>query len=135
MFVFSKGKPKTFNPIQMEKVRNKEEKVWYRQKDWSIIRKTKEIGRETKDASNVREYAVAWWNGTGHPAVFPEKLAEDHILSWSNEWDLVFDPFMWSWTTAKMAKMNNRNFIWCDISQEYVDIANKRLETTTVSLF
>ena len=82
---------------------------------------------------NVRKY-VWWLNNTTkdkiafqHPAIFPEKLAEDHILSRSNEWDIVFDPFMWSWTTAKMAKQNNRNFIWAEISQEYVDIANKRV--------
>ena len=48
---------------------------------------------------------------TGHPAVFPEKLAEDHILSWTKEGDLVLDPFMGSGTTAKMAMLNNRNFV------------------------
>ena len=70
-----------------------------------------------------------------HSACFPEDLIDIIIKNFSSEWDLVFDPFMWSWTTAKMAKINNRNFIWCDISQEYVDISNKRLETTTTSLF
>ena len=63
-----------------------------------------------------------------HSAIFPEQLAQDHILSWSNEWDIVLDPFMWSWTTAKMALINNRNYIWFEISQEYVDIANKRIQ-------
>ena len=80
MFVFSKGKPTTFNPVQRSKVRNKEEKVAYRQRDGSLKRKIKPKGRETKDASNVWEYAVGG-NTSGHPAVFPEKLAEDHILS------------------------------------------------------
>lgn len=134
MFVFCKWRPNTFNPIQKEKVRNKEEKVAYRQKDWSLIRKVKEIGRDTKDASNVREYAV-WWNITGHPAVFPEKLAQDHILSRSNELDLIFDPFMWSWTTAVACINTKRNFIWIEISQEYIEIINKRLECITRSLF
>ncbi len=126
MFVFSKGKPKTFNPIQREKVRNKEEKVAYRQKDWTLLRKIKEVWRETKDASNVWEYAV-WGNLTWHPAVFPEKLAEDHILSWSNEWDTVLDPFAGSGTTLKMAKKNNRNYIGIEISEEYCDIIRNRL--------
>jgi site-specific DNA-methyltransferase (adenine-specific) len=59
-------------------------------------------------------------------------LAQDHILSWSNEGDLVLDPFMGSGTTAKMAKLNNRNFIGFDTSQEYCDIANKRLDNITL---
>jgi len=63
-----------------------------------------------------------------HPAIFPEGLAEDHILSWSNPDDIVFDPMCGSGTTCKMAKMNNRRFIGIDVAQEYVDISNKRLE-------
>jgi len=62
-----------------------------------------------------------------HPATFPEKLANDHIISWSNEGDIVYDPFMGSGTTAKMAKLNNRNYIGSEISEEYCNIANKRL--------
>lgn len=65
---------------------------------------------------------------TNHPAVFPEQLANDHILSWSNEKDIVFDPFMGSGTTAKMAMVNNRRFIGCEISEEYCEIIKKRLE-------
>jgi len=129
MFVFSKGKPKTFNPIQKDKVRNKEEKVAYRQKDGSLIRKTKLKGRETKDASNVWSMPVGFKN-LGHPAVFPEKLAEDHILSWSNEGDTILDPMAGSGTTLKMAKKNNRNYIGIEISPEYIDIINKRLNET-----
>jgi len=127
MFVFSKGKPKTFNPIQKEKVRNKEEKVAYRQKDGTLKRKVKEKGRETKDASNVWEFAVGG-NLTGHPAVFPEQLANDHIISWSNENDLVYDPFMGSGTTAKMAILNNRNYIGSEISEEYCKIIETRIK-------
>lgn len=126
MFVFSKGKPKTFNPIQKEKVRNKKEKVAYRQKDGTIKRKVKEKGRETKDASNVWEFAVGG-NLTGHPAVFPEQLANDHIISWSNEGDLVYDCFIGSGTTAKMSIINNRNFIGSELSKEYYEIAKNRI--------
>jgi len=64
-----------------------------------------------------------------HPAIFPESLAEDHILSWSKPGDVVFDPMMGSGTTAKMAKMNGRNFIGFDINEEYVQIAKTRLES------
>ena len=126
MFIFSKGKPNTYNPIQKPKVRNKKESVAYRQKDGSLKRKVKEKGRETKDASNVWEFAVGG-NLTGHPAVFPEKLANDHILSWSNENDLVYDCFMGSGTTAKMAVINKRKFIGSEVSLEYCEIAHERL--------
>ena len=135
MFILSKWTPKTFNAIT-EKCKYAGKVLKTHTTNPESIRK-KNIDKPTKQtkiASNVFDYIVAWTN-YGHPAIFPEKLAEDHILSWSNEWDIVFDPFMWSWTTAKMAKQNNRNFIWVEISQEYVDIANKRLETTTTSLF
>jgi len=68
-------------------------------------------------------------SGAGeHPAIFPEKLAEDHILSWSNEGDTVFDPMAGSGTTLKMAKKNNRNYIGIEVSPEYIEIINKRLE-------
>jgi DNA modification methylase len=56
--------------------------------------------------------------------VFPEQLAEDHIITWSNQGDIVFDPMCGSGTTCKMAKANYRNFIGVDISQEYVDLSN-----------
>ena len=64
----------------------------------------------------------------GHPAIFPEKLAANHIYSWSNENDLVYDCFMGSGTTAKAAHLQNRNWIGSEISKEYTDLANKRLE-------
>ena len=63
----------------------------------------------------------------GHPAQFPEQLAKDHIISWSNEGDTVLDCFMGSGTTAKMAILNNRNFIGFEISDEYCDIARERI--------
>ena len=127
MFVFCKGRPNTFNPIQKDKVRNKEEKVAYRQKDGTLKRKVKEKGRDTKDASNVWSFAVGG-NLTGHPAVFPEKLANDHILSWSNPDDVVFDCFMGSGTTGKMALLNNRKFIGIEKDAGYFEIACKRIE-------
>jgi len=127
MFIFSKGKPKAFNPIQKMKQRNKKEKVAFRQADGSFKRKTKEKGKETKDASNVWEYTVGG-NKIKHPAVFPEQLVNDHIISWSNEGDVVLDPFMGSGTTAKMTLLNNRNYIGFEISPEYCNIANERIQ-------
>ena len=134
MFIFSKLKIKTFNPLLeqckatgvLRNYRNpgrvKESAV--RNRDELIITK------ETKYKNNIWEYVVGGKKeeGMNHPAVFPEQLAQDHILSWSNEGDLILDPFMGSGTTAKMAKLNNRNFIGFEISQEYCDFANKRIE-------
>lgn len=65
----------------------------------------------------------------GHPATFPEKIAQDHILSWSNEGDIVLDCFMGSGTTAKMALLNNRKWLGFEVAQEYIEVANKRLDS------
>ena len=65
-----------------------------------------------------------------HPAIFPEKLAEDHILSWSNEGDLVLDCFMGSNTTGKMALLNNRRYIGIEKVEEYFNIAKERTGNT-----
>ena len=62
-----------------------------------------------------------------HPAIFPERLAHDHIVSWSNEGDTILDCFAGSGTTLKMAKQLNRNYIGIDISEEYLEIIRKRL--------
>ena len=62
-----------------------------------------------------------------HPAMFPEKLARDHILSWSNEGDTVLDPFSGSGTTLKMARLMGRRGIGIEIHQDYCDIAVERL--------
>lgn len=134
MHVFSKWSPNTFNPIKTWTVRQ-----WYepmpvsKWPDWVNNKVLKELKKE-KNLTNIREYAV-WLHWTTsdrfafkHTAMFPEKLAEDHIISRTNEWDLVFDPMCWAGTTCKMAKKNNRKYIWCDISDEYVDLAKKRVE-------
>ena len=133
MFIFSKGKPKTCNYIK-EKSKNAGKEFGsapMKRADGSNRddRTEKLKGVKIKDykiKSNVWEYAI----GSGvskdkiafkHPAIFPEKLAQDHILSWSNEGDIVFDPMCGSGTTCKMAYLNKRNFIGVDISEEYIN--------------
>ena len=132
MFIFSKGKPKIFNPIQQEKVikKYKNKKSAFRQKDGTLIRKNISCDRDTKDAENVWTICPIKSKDAGnHPAVFPEPLVKNHILSWSNKGDLVYDPFTGSGTTAKMALVNNRNFIGSELSVEYCVIARKRIAT------
>ena len=133
MFVFSKGAPKTFNPLKTKTARSGVEMLVHNKTADGVNKKT--LGRlnEEKTKTNIWEYAVGLGGTTKdkiafkHPAVFPEKLAEDHILSWSNKGDIVFDPMCGSGTNCKMAFLNERNYIGCDISREYVEIAKERL--------
>jgi DNA modification methylase len=118
MFVFSKGKPKA--NLLCDKP-NK----WAGYKDFSG--KLKNPVPEFSPRNNIWKYTTSF-NGIKHPAPFPEALANDHILTWSDKDDLVYDPFMGSGTTAKMALLNGRNFIGSEISAEYVELANKRIE-------
>lgn len=134
MFILSKGKPKTFNPLIKENKQVGQIKGGsFRQKD-EKQKRHKDVGvSKFSIKSNVWFYNVGMSNSTNdkiafqHPAIFPEKLAEDHILSWSNEGDIILDPMAGSGTTLKMAKKNNRNYIGIEISEEYIEIINKRL--------
>lgn len=128
MFVFSKGNIATVNLIHDNKLHlNAKPGNFYKEAKDSETKKHSSIGRSTtKIKSNIWSYTVGH-NYLGHPAVFPESLAADHIKSWSNEGDLILDPFNGSGTTTKMAKQLNRNYIGIDISKEYCDIAESRL--------
>jgi site-specific DNA-methyltransferase (adenine-specific) len=126
MFVFSKGKPSTFNPIQTQTQKKRTGK--YRYPDGSLREANTPIAQEWKMLDNIFYYSV----GTDreckeHPAKFPQQLALDHILSWSNPGDTVLDPFVGSGTTGKMAVLNGREFIGIDISPEYVALATGRI--------
>jgi site-specific DNA-methyltransferase (adenine-specific) len=135
MFILSKNFPKTSNVIQLPTKNPGRKYRVCRNNETSngggaVNTKDKSFTQnKTKNMGNIWGYiGVSGDQYERHPAAFPEELANDHILSWSNEGDLVLDPFSGSGTTAKMAKVNQRNFIGIDISQEYCDIAEKRLE-------
>ena len=128
MFVFSKGIPKTINLI-------------YDKPNLSFGVDKSGVGRRKIDGTKkiekrkpAKEFSRRnnWWyippqKGKEHPAVFPEQLANDHIISWSNEGDTVFDPFMGSGTTGKMAVLNNRKFIGIELDNTYFEIAKERI--------
>jgi site-specific DNA-methyltransferase (adenine-specific) len=118
MFVFSKGKPKSASMIC-----DKPNK-WAGFKDFSG--KLKNPVPEFSPRNNIWRYVTSF-NGVKHPAPFPEQLALDHVLTWSVEGDVVYDPFMGSGTTAKAAVMTGRKWLGSEISQEYADIASERL--------
>lgn len=133
MFVFSKQKVKTFHALKEPTVRSGFEMMPFNKLSDGINKKVLKELKKEKTRTNIWAYAVGLGGSTNdkfafkHPAVFPEKLAEDHILSWTKEGDLVFDPMVGSGTTCKMALLNNRNFLGCDISSEYIEIARKRI--------
>jgi site-specific DNA-methyltransferase (adenine-specific) len=143
MFVFSKCKPKTFNPIKIKCSYFGDVKKF----NYGVLtdaKKEKSDSMKWSDkVTTVKEYKIKgniWKFVTGsggtsndkiaflHPAIFPERLVHDHLISWSNENDLVYDPFIGSGTTAKMCILTNRMFIGSEISKEYFDLANKRID-------
>ena len=131
-FVFSKGKPKTFNPIKIP-CKTAGAKTSGRTFYQTNNQNTPTAGHKNNTVSACKQKGNVWELSTnagikGHPAQFPEQLANDHILSWSNEGDVVFDPFMGSGTTAKMALLNNRNYIGFELDKHYCEIANERIQ-------
>lgn len=142
MFVFSKGAPKTFNAIKIP-CKYPEKETARTNSYFSTTDETQRkarSGKRRKPVGNEKIKGNVWYFTVGknhstrddiafsHPAIFPEKLAQDHILSWSNPGDIIFDPFCGSGTTAKMALLNDRHYIGFDISQEYVDISQNRIK-------
>ena len=133
MFVFVKGKIRSDIKLIADK-KNK----WFGWTNWGQHSQYDTEGNLVK-AKNIRpipefslrtniwKYSVSFNDKTGHPAVFPEKLAEDNILSWSCEGDLVLDPFMGSGTTAKMAMLNNRNYIGFELNKDYYEKSLERV--------
>ena len=133
MFVFVKGKIRSDIKLIADK-KNK----WFGWTNWGQHSQYDTEGNLVK-AKNIRpipefslrtniwKYSVSFNDKTGHPAVFPEKLAEDNILSWSCEGDLVLDPFMGSGTTAKMAILNNRNYIGFELNKDYYEKSLERV--------
>ena len=128
MFVFSKGKINTTNLI-------------YDKPNASFGKDKSGVGRrlvtgehkieKRKPSAEFSRRNNYWYIAPQkgeHPAVFPEALANDHILSWSNENDIIYDPFMGSGTVAKMSILNNRNWIGSEISNEYCNIIEERIK-------
>ncbi len=138
MFVLSKGPPSTFNPVLVESAnagRTVNFGTYY-----NVDGTKKKRHGEGRAVKPERIKDAIWYivqrQNVGHPATYPEPLARDHILSWSNEGDTVFDPFLGSGTTGKMAVSLNRKFIGIERERTYFDIAQKRIDESSFgSLF
>jgi len=143
MFVLCKGRPQVLNLLRDKK--NKwagyPAKFRLRDKD-GVVRNKGNPDAKIKEygiRENVWEYNTGYMNSTTdqiafkHPAIFPDALAKDHILSWSNPGDLVLDPFCGSGTTCKQAKLLGRHYIGIDVSEEYIKIAKERLKQEPIT--
>lgn len=136
MFVFSKGTVKTHNPIMVDCLHAGLELNGTTYKNFSKNEQTREkLAKPVKDKKikgNIWEYVVGKkqedQEAKGHPAPFPCELVRDHIKSWTNQGDLVFDPMSGSGTVARVAAEMGRQYIGVDISHEYCDIARKRVK-------
>lgn len=135
VLVLSKGCPATYNPIKDKPTKKNGVKgKTSRKVDGSIRKHPDVLFGDFQDRHNVWDCDTGYMRASkdkiafDHPAIFPEQLAHDHIVSWSNEGDTVFDPFLGSGTTGKMAKLLNRKFIGIEIDLEYYQIATKRIE-------
>jgi DNA modification methylase len=136
MFVFSKGRPKTVNLIRDRRNLGFGNAICEhaRQKDGTLKKRKGKIISKLGVRFNIWEYSTGGSISAQdeiafqHPAIFPEQLAADHIISWSNPGDIVLDPMCGSGTTCKMALKLGRRFIGIDIAEEYCEIARKRVD-------
>ena len=130
MFVFSKGKPKTFNPLKDRNNKHVGKLIskTKRQTDGTTKKGWSYISGQYGQRFNIWDISPHRQSGQGaHPAPFPENLAHDHIISWSNEGDTVLDPFMGSGTTGVACVNTGRNFIGIEIDPDYFAIAENRI--------
>jgi len=136
MFIFSKGTPNSKGTPKILNLIADRVNVSAGSKSRKETRSCREDRKYTGKMRTINDRSRRFnvWdvsrgqNTTSHPAVFPENLAADHIKSWSNEGDLIYDPFGGSGTTIKMAKLLNRNWIMSEVSKEYCDIAHQRID-------
>lgn len=137
MFVFSKHYVATFNPIMVDAIgsgkkitgtlrKNVQGDMLYKS-GWGNMGCSQKVKSNIWEFPNIGRPKDHERYIYKHPATFPEKLAEDHILSWSNPNDIVLDPMMGSGTTGKMATLHNRKFIGMECSEEYFNIAAQRI--------
>ena len=136
MFVLSKGNPKTAYMIS-DRANSQSGKTvsskTVRNADGSTSTRRPVVIAAFGKRKNIWAYSTGYGKGTTckeayqHPAMFPEQLATDHILSWSNEGDTVLDPFAGSGTTGIAAMNTGRKFILIEKDAGYCEIIRRRI--------
>lgn len=123
MFVFSKGKPKTFNGLTEPCITAGKAKNYaaagsnvkeggYRRRPDTVVTAGEKL------RPNIFYYGLGGTKSK-HPAPFPLQLAEEHILSWTNPKDTVYDPFSGSGSTIVASLKHNRRAIGSEIAEDY----------------
>jgi len=116
--------------------------VWDKDNTWNFA--DCELAWTNFDTA-VRKYEFRWngmlqWDMKNkeirqHPTQKPIQLFRWILENYSEKWQTILDPFLWSWTTAVACKELGRNFIWIEKESKYCKIAEERLKNTTISLF
>jgi site-specific DNA-methyltransferase (adenine-specific) len=136
MFVMSKGAIKVFNPVMVDRkfFDSRTTKKMHRSSDGVFKKEGHLLTTPQVKLTNVWKIACAGGQSSKdkeayqHPAIMPEELAENHILSWSNPGEIILDPLCGSGTSLKMAGLHGRKYLGIDSSQEYCDLAKNRLK-------
>lgn len=132
MFILAKGRPAAFNPIKDRQNKTAGSKIHgtVRLPDGST-KPMSNIGKTLSEKGqrfNIWQINTEVSNARCHPAQFPEQLAHDHILSWSNEGDTILDPFMGSGTTGVACVNTGRSFIGIEKDETYFRISVERIK-------
>jgi len=134
MFVLSKGKVKTFNP-RLKKSANLSNRTQnYKnlhtpEQEVTQYKKSKKR-KKYKTDSNIWQYNIAKTIHTkDHPATFPIELALDHILTWTNEEAVIFDPFMGSGTVGMASVLTNRKFKGTERVSDFFDLSLRNIKS------
>jgi len=143
MFILSKSKPITINLLKDRPNKcagTSSGILTRREKNGTLTTKKSIFINDFGTRNNIWEYDIGNNKSTTdkiafkHPAIFPEKLVKDHIISWSNQGDIVLDPFMGSGTTAKIAIQTNRQYIGFETNEEYYNLANERINDNKTNI-
>ena len=142
IFILTKGRPKTFNPIidkpnaeantrqsNTNKGRNKAGELGSYVGSYTVPKFSKRINVWRYNTSRM---APDFKDAHKHPAIYPLALGHDLVTSYSNPGDLVLDPMCGSGTTIRAAVNLDRNAVGIDIEPSYIELAKRRMSQLTL---
>jgi site-specific DNA-methyltransferase (adenine-specific) len=139
MFILSKGQPKTVNLISDKRNRYAGQTIHSTQREVNGDLTAKHGKGSFIPAYSIRQNIWSYSTGGNgqsnpampnsvHPATFPNRLAADHIISWTADGDTILDPFLGSGTTLVACVKTGRRGIGIEIESKYCRIAADRIE-------